>query len=373
MQRQGPLAGIHVLDLTRLYPGAYATLLLADLGADVVKVEDRERGDYLRDLDGGGQFEALNRGKRSLAIDLKSPRGPALLSRLCAGADVLVEGFRPGVLDKVGCGPRALVAEHPRLVVCSVTGYGQDGPWAGRAGHDIGYVALAGVLARTGLGEVPVLPGVQIADFAGGSLQAVVGILAALYERERTGRGRAIDVSMCEGALQFLIPHLGALAAGQAQKARGDDVLSGSRPCYRVYACSDTGAVALGALEPKFWSAFCAAVERPDWASRGFDPSLAPEVDALFRSATRDEWVSRLRSVDCCLEPVLEPQEVRAHPQHRARGAFLPDGNLRSQPALSPPAAGRAPRLGEHSIEVLREHGLSEEEIEALRAGRAIG
>jgi len=373
MQRQGPLAGIHVLDLTRLYPGAYATLLLADFGADVVKVEDRDRGDYLRDLDAGGQFEALNRGKRSLAIDLKSPRGSALLRRLCARVDVLVEGFRPGVLDKLGCGPRTLIEENPRLVVCSLTGYGQDGPWAGRAGHDIGYVALAGVLARNGFGEVPVLPGVQIADFAGGSLQAVIGILAALYERERTSRGRAIDISMCEGAMQFLIPHLGTLAAGQAPQVRGDDVLSGSRPCYRVYACGDGGAVALGALEPKFWSAFCAAVGEPGWEPRGFDPSLAPEVDALFRTASRDEWVSRLQPVDCCLEPVLEPKELQGHPQHRARGAFLPGGNLRSQPALSPPASGRAPRLGEHSVEVLREHGLSQEEIAGMRAARAIG
>jgi len=372
MQRQGPLAGIHVLDLTRLYPGAYATLLLSDLGADVVKVEDRERGDYLREIDGGGQFEALNRGKRSLSIDLKSLHGPALLQRLCAAADVLVEGFRPGVLGKLGCGPRALVEKNPRLVVCSLTGYGQDGPWAARAGHDIGYVALAGVLARNGLGEVPVLPGVQIADFAGGSLQAVIGILAALYERERTGRGRTLDISMCEGAMQFLIPHSGSLAAGQPPQARGDDVLSGSRPCYRVYACSDGSAVALGALEPKFWSAFCAAVGKPDWESRGFDSSLAPEVDALFRSASRDEWVSRLQPADCCLEPVLEPNELRGHPQHRARGAFLPDGTLRSQPALSTPAGSRAPKLGEHSVEVLREHGLSQEEIEGLRVARAI-
>jgi crotonobetainyl-CoA:carnitine CoA-transferase CaiB-like acyl-CoA transferase len=172
--------------------------------------------------------------------------------------------------------------------------------------------------------------------------------------------------------MQFLIPHMGTLAAGQAPQARGDDVLSGSRPCYRVYACKGGGAVALGALEPKFWSAFCAAVEKPDWEPRGFDPGLAPEIDALFRTASREEWVSRLQAADCCLEPVLEPSEVREHPQHRARGAFLPDGNLRSQPALSAPATGRAPHLGEHSGEVLREHGLSQEEIDGLRAARAI-
>jgi crotonobetainyl-CoA:carnitine CoA-transferase CaiB-like acyl-CoA transferase len=332
----------------------------------VVRIEDPRQGDYLRGLYGGSQFEALNRGKRSLALDLKSPGGAALLRRLCAKADVLVEGFRPGVLDKLGCGPRALVAENPRLVVCSITGYGQEGPWAGRAGHDIGYLALAGVLARNG----NALPGVQLADFAGGSMQAAVAILAALYERGRTGRGRALDVSMCEGAMQLLIPHMGALSAGESA---GDDVLSGTRPCYRVYACSGGGAVSLGALEPKFWASFCAAVDQPAWESGGLDAALAPEVDALFATATREEWVERLRDVDCCLEPVLLPVELPDHPQHRARGAFLPDGNLRTQPALSPPATSPAPRLGEHSDEVLREHGLSDQEIDGLRAARAIG
>jgi alpha-methylacyl-CoA racemase len=331
-----------------------------------VKIEDPRQGDYLRDLYGGSQFEALNRGKRSLALDLKSPGGAALLRRLCAKADVLVEGFRPGVLDKLGCGPRALVAENPRLVVCSITGYGQEGPWAVRAGHDIGYIALAGVLARNG----NALPGVQLADFAGGSLQAVVAILAALYERGRTGRGRALDVSMCEGAMQFLIPHMGALSAGEAA---ADDILNGTRPCYRVYACRGGGAVALGALEPKFWASFCAAVGKPEWEPRGLDAALAPEVDALFAAATREEWVERLGDVDCCLEPVLLTAELRDHPQHRARGAFLSDGNLRTQPGLSPPAARRAPRLGEHSDEVLREHGFSDQEIDGLRAARAIG
>jgi alpha-methylacyl-CoA racemase len=285
-----------------------------------------------------------------------------------------VEGFRPGVLDRFGCGPRTLLLENPRLIVCSITGYGQEGPWAGRAGHDIGYIALAGVLARTGPPSgTPVLPGVQIADFAGGSLQAVIAILAALHERGRTGRGSSLDVSMCEGAMQFLIPQIGALAAGEAPQARGDDVLSGTRPCYRVYACRGGGAVALGALEPKFWASFCAAVGKPGWEARGFDPHLAPEVDALFLSASRDEWVERLRAADCCLEPVLEPSELRDHSQHRSRGAFLPDGNLRTQPALSPPATRPAPRLGQHSDEVLREHGFSDQEIDGLRAARAIG
>jgi crotonobetainyl-CoA:carnitine CoA-transferase CaiB-like acyl-CoA transferase len=367
MQRAGPLADLRVLDLTRLYPGPFATLLLADLGADVVRVEDPAAGDYLRDLSGGTQFEALNRGKRSLTIDLKSQGGAELLRRLCATADVLVEGFRPGVLDKLGCGPAALLEANPRIITCSITGYGQTGPWAGRAGHDIGYVALAGVLARNGTGDLPVVPGVQIADFAGGSLQAVIAILAALHERERTGRGRALDVSMCEGAMQLLIPHIGGLLAG------GEEVLTGTRPCYRVYACRGGGAVALGALEPKFWTAFCRAVGKPAWESRGFDATLCPEVEALFGAANREEWVERLVAVDCCLEPVLEPRELRDHPQHRARGAFLPGGNARSQPALAQAASAPAPRLGEHTDEILREQGLSAREIDELHRTRAIG
>jgi crotonobetainyl-CoA:carnitine CoA-transferase CaiB-like acyl-CoA transferase len=253
-----------------------------------------------------------------------------------------------------------------------MTGYGQEGPWAGRAGHDIGYLAVAGVLSRCGLGDPPVVPGVQVADFCGGSLQAVVAVLAALFERERTGQGRTIDISLCEGAMQLLIPQIGMLAAGRPPPRRGDDVLSGNRPCYRVYACREGGAIALGALEPKFWIAFCAAVGRPDWEGRGFDVTLSPQLDELFLGASRDEWALRLAGVDCCLEPVLEPEELRDHPQHRTRGAFLPEGNLRTQPVLSEPARRRAPRLGEHSDEVLRENGISDAEIAALRATQAM-
>jgi alpha-methylacyl-CoA racemase len=368
---RGPLAGTRVLDLTRLYPGPYATMLLADLGADVVKVEDRAAGDYLRDIS-PGQFEALNRGKRSLSVDLKQPAAVELVLRLAARADVLVESFRPGVLDRIGCGPAALLVRNPRLVVCSISGYGQNGPYAGRAGHDIDYIALAGVLARNGLGVVPVLPGVQVGDFYGGSQQAVIAILAALLERERSGRGRHLDVAMCEGAMGLLLPHFGALAAGHAPQARGEDVLSGSRPCYRVYACKGGGAVVLGALEPKFWERFCLAVSQPDWVPRQLDRDLAAEVDELFLGATRDEWVQRLAAADCCLEPVLEPAEARVHPQAQARGVFLDSAQMRTLPALCDPASGPAPQRGEHTDEVLRENGLSAADVEALRAAGAL-
>src|SRR3989442_5808248 len=318
----GPLAGVRVVDLTRLYPGPYATLLLADLGADVVKVEDAGEGDPLRGLP--AQFEALNRGKRSIAIDLKAREGPALLRRLCARADVLVEGFRPGVLERLGCAPAALAAEFPRLVICSLSGFGQTGPLRERAGHDVGYLAASGVLSRCGLGEVPALPGAQLADFLGGGLQAVVAVLAALVERAATGRGRVLDVAMCEGAMQALLPRLADRSS--------EDVLRGDRPCYRVYACHGGGALALGALEPKFWQRFCSGVGRPEWEGQQFDPSLCTAVDELFLARTRDEWAALLGPLDCCAEPVLRLDELAAHPQHRARSLWLRDGRPRSLP-----------------------------------------
>ena len=357
----GPLAGVRIVDLTRLYPGPYATLLLGDLGAEIVKVEDAAEGDWLRAFP--EQFEALNRGKRSIAIDLKSREGPAVLRRLCARADVLVEGFRPGVLDRLGCAPASLVAEFPRLVICSLTGFGQTGPLRGEAGHDIGYIALAGLLSRCGLGEVPALPGAQVADFFGGGMQAVVAVLAALVERAATGRGRVLDVSMTEGAMQALLPRLFDRSS--------EDVLRGDRPCYRVYGCRGGGAIALGALEPKFWQRFCAAVAKPEWEGRQFDASLSPGVDELFLTRTREEWAALLAPADCCAEPVLRVDELAAHPQHRARGVWLRDGRPRSFPALVETAAlpaGRAPRHGEHGDEVLREAGASDAELAAWRA-----
>jgi alpha-methylacyl-CoA racemase len=357
----GPLAGVRVVDLTRLYPGPYATLLLADLGADVVKVEDAGEGDPLRGLP--EQFGALNRGKRSIAVDLKTPGGPAVLRRLCSRSDVLIEGFRPGVLDRLGCAPAALSAEFPRLVICSLTGFGQTGPRRDSAGHDIGYLAMGGVLSRCGLGDVPALPGAQFADFFAGGQQAVVAILAALLERASTGRGRLLDVAMAEGAMQALLPRLA--------DSSSEYVLRGDRPCYRVYACRGGGAIALGALEPKFWSRFCAAVGRPQWEGEQFDPTLSPAVDELFLQRTRDEWAALLGPADCCAEPVLQAHELAANPQHRARSLWLRDGRPRSLPALveteSLPA-GRAPAHGEHGTELLREAGLSEAEIAALRA-----
>jgi crotonobetainyl-CoA:carnitine CoA-transferase CaiB-like acyl-CoA transferase len=306
-------------------------LVLSDFGADVVKVEDPDPGDYLREIS-PPMFAALNRGKRSIALDLKAD--PDALRPLCSAADVFIEGFRPGVLERLA---PFLLVDFPRLVVCRLSGFGQGGPWRDRAGHDIGYLALSGALARAGAA-----PGLQIADLAGG-FTAVSAILAALLERERTGRGRALDVSMTAAATQYVLA------------AEEPNVLDGSRPCYRAYRCKSGGRYALGALEPKFWERFCAAVARPEWADRGFDVSLTPAVDALFATRTREEWDALLRSADCCGEPVLELSELRAHPWF----ADLFAGEaLRTFPALVPTASlpsRPAPRRGEHTLEVLRE------------------
>jgi crotonobetainyl-CoA:carnitine CoA-transferase CaiB-like acyl-CoA transferase len=330
-----------VLDLTRLLPGPWATLQFVDLGADVIKVEDPEPGDYMRALS-PGMFAALNRGKRSVVVDLKTASGRAAFDKLCSTADVVVESFRPGVLERLGLGD--LCERFPRIVLCRLSGFGQSaGPWRDRAGHDIGYIALAGVLGRC-RGQ---LPGVQLADLFGGAQQVVTGVLAALLERTRTGKGSVVDVSMTDGSLGLVLPYLG-----------GDtlDVLLGERACYRVYACKDGGRLALGALEPKFWERFCKAVQRPDWIDRQLDADLTPLVDELFLGRTRDEWDAHLRSFDCCSEAVLELSELRSHELLKSRELFLEGGLPRTVPALVPTAqlpTSPAPTLGQHDDELL--------------------
>lgn len=324
-----------MLDLTRLIPGPYATLLLSDLGADVVKIEDPGLGDYMREIS-PGMYAALNRGKRSACVNLKAPEGVAALRSLCATADVLVEGFRPGVLARLGLE----FGDFPRLVVCSISGFGQTGPWRDRAGHDIGYLALSGVLSRC-----RTLPGVQLADFFGGGQQAAIAVLAALLDRQRTGRGRLCDVAMAEGSLGFVLPYVSGSA----------EVLLGDHPCYRIYACRGGGRLGLGALEPKFWGRFCAAMAQPSWVERQFDLSLTASVDAVFASRTRDEWDAFLKPFDCCSEAVLEVSELAAHPLMTARELFV-DGFVRTLPALVPTASlprGAAPTLGQHTAEIL--------------------
>ena len=388
-----PLTGIRVLDLTRLLPGPLATMVLADLGADVVKVEEPGGGDWLRDLPpvagkASLAFHALNRNKRSLVLDLRRGEGVAAFLRLARGADAVVESFRPGVMERLGIGWDALRKENRRLVLCSISGYGQDGPYALRAGHDLAYCATAGVVAASGTPEAPLAPGIQVADVAGGSWPAVAGILAALVGRAASGEGAHVDVSMTEGALAMLTLPLGVAWARGSPIARGREILGGGAAYYAVYRTKDGRFVVLAALEPKFFQAFCDGVGRMDLIPRQLDDpqdALRAELAAIFAARTFDEWTAFAAEHDACLAPVLEGDEPRQDPQLRARGAFVEvptpyEG--RSVPGIACPVRLRgadpqplrpAPRLGEQSDEVLEEGGFSAAEIDALRSAGILG
>src|SRR5439155_14045561 len=316
-----PLTGIRVLDLTRLLPGAYCTLLLADMGADVIKVEEPGAGDYMRwtpPLVGGQSalFNAINRNKRSVTLNLKSDPGRDLLLRLVDRADVLVEGNRPGVMDRLGLGWDTLHARNQRLVMCSITGYGQDGPFASRAGHDLNYMATAGALGLNGEREGPPVPlSVQVADIGGGGLQPAVAILGALVGVQRGGEGRWIDASMTDGAVSWLAMAFATHAGGE-EVARGEQRLSGRYPCYRVYECRDGRYYSVAALEPKFWRNLCGALDRPDLVEQQYSEDLETQktLETIFKTKARDEWEEVLASLDACCEPVLDLDEVASHP-----------------------------------------------------------
>ena len=390
-----PLEGLRVLDLTRLLPGGYASQMLADLGANVLKIEEPGTGDYARTMPPfarttGIGFLAVNRNKRSAAINLKHPEGREALLRLVDQADVLIESFRPGVMDRLDLSHNLLRARNRRLIVCAITGYGQDGPYAGRAGHDLNYIGYAGLLAHLARpGESPVLPGAQFADIAGGGLMAVVGILAAVAGRAATGEGRIVDVSMLDGTMA-LMPLMAAFASTDAgETAAGEGWLDGALPGYNVYETADGGYVTLGALEPKFWAEFCARVNRPDLVERQMPRTaveraeIIAELAAIFRTKTRDEWVRELGDADVCLGPVNTVTEALADPQARSRGTAITadygtEGEvtaLRTAPLMSdaPFQVRRGlPSLGEDTAEALREAGYTDTEIQALAASGAI-
>ncbi|MGH8801472.1 MAG: CaiB/BaiF CoA transferase family protein [Casimicrobiaceae bacterium] len=390
-----PLTGIRVLDLTRLLPGPMCTLYLADLGADVIKIEDTGAGDYARDIRPPGAradtrtmsawYRTINRNKRSLALDLKSDAGRDAFRVLARSADVVVESFRPGIAAALGAGPAAVHAINPRLVYCSLSGYGQTGPRAAVAGHDINYLAYAGVLDQIGTrGGPPAIPGVQIADLLGGAATAAIAILAALVGAQRGAGGRFVDVAMADAMLAYQIFALGRLEDCDDVAKRGDDLLTGGVPCYGVYPTGDERWLAVGALEPKFWTSLCAALGRPDLSASGLatgDEGLRVrrELEAIFATGSLAQWTARLAGVDCCVAPVLRFDEALADAQFVSRGmiATRADGSRACAPAFRlMPAAEvamrEAPRHGEHSREILRDAGYPSDAIDALVADRVI-
>jgi crotonobetainyl-CoA:carnitine CoA-transferase CaiB-like acyl-CoA transferase len=393
-----PLAGLRIVDLTRLLPGPAVTMHLADFGAEVIKVEDLGEGDYLRSFppqvragDGGSanpSFVALNRGKRSIRLDLKQAAGREALLRLAERSDALIESFRPGVLARLGLGWEVLQARRPRLVLASISGYGQRGPLAQKAGHDLNYIAVTGVLDQIRAAGRPAIPNLQLGDVLGGTLSALSALLIALLSAQRTGQGCWVDAAMTDGLLaHHVFPHAD-LDAGTDPEA-GQTLLTGGAACYGVYRTADGGHLAVGALERKFWEAFCDAAGLPELAShhwsRGESPGSAAaratidRVAARIAERPRADWEDVFAAVDCCVTPVLTPAEALAQPQVEARGlrrriqGATCIGPLAALGDYRPPPATTVP-AGAHTSVLLAEAGYDGDEINALiAAGVAAG
>jgi crotonobetainyl-CoA:carnitine CoA-transferase CaiB-like acyl-CoA transferase len=387
------LDGIRVLDLSRMLPGPYCSMMLGDLGAEVIKIEEPKIGDPTRHtrplVDGkSAAFAQVNRNKKSIAIDLKKPEGRNLFLKLASTADCILEQFRPGVVDRLGVGYKTVSEINPRAVYCSLTGFGQDGPHRDRSGHDLNYLALSGVLGlTTDQRGKPVIPGVQLADLAGGMI-AGFAILAALLARERTGRGQYVDVSMFDVMVSMLPVPAAHHFAGKTIPVGGKYVLSGAYPFYNVYETSDGKYMTLGALEPKFWANFCLKVGREDLIARQFDESerrddLFQQVRAIFESRSQSDWIELMRDADCCCEPVLSMTEAFSHAQTRARELIRESGrdtsSVTDQLGFSyklsdtPPRETRpAPALGENTDELLAAIGISNDELIQLREAGVI-
>ncbi len=390
---KGPLSSLKVLDFSTLIPGPFASLLLADMGAEVLRIESPTRVDLIRMLppqvDGVSASHAyLSRNKRCLALDLKKPEALEVVHRLIAEYDIVLEQFRPGVMDKLGLGYEALKAINPRLIYVSITGYGQDGPYKDRAGHDLNYLAISGLASYTGRRDSGPLPlGMQVADIAGGSLHGVIGLLAAVIARQATGQGQHVDISMTDCAFSLHALSGAGFLAGGVEPDMQNQVLNGGS-FYDYYRTRDGRWLSVGSLEPQFMQQFCAALGRPELAALGLSPKdqerLKGEIAIEVEKHDLAEWQQRFAEVDACVEPVLKLSEAVEHPQLKARGVVTEvprEGKsaqrqiacpIRFSAGLQPPRHIGAP-VGAHNDEVLRELGYAEDEIAALRASKALG
>lgn len=389
----GALDGLRVIDLTQRLPGPFCTMLLADMGADVIQVEsaggDAARTLAVGDAAKGAAYELLGRNKRSVVLNLKSEDGREACLRLIAGADVVVEGFRPGVAARLGIDYDAARSRNPQVVYCSISGYGQDGPYRDRAGHDLNYLGIAGVLDMTRCGDgQPAIPGIQIADVGAGALSAAVAVLAATLHRRRTGQGQFVDVAMLDGLVSMLSIHAMAVLAGGPSPTGGRALLSGGHPCYAVYPTRD-GHLTVGCTEPHFWKNFCAFLGREDltpemWAEGERSRAVQAQIAAILRSRPSAQWLEDLEAVDTCVGPVNSVAQALADRQVTHRAMVRPtDVDGEAGPAqLGPPfrmsatpleIRRRAPRLGEHTRSVLTSAGYSDEQIEGMQEAGAIG
>lgn len=392
---QGPLSSLKVLDFSSLLPGPFASLLLADMGAEVLRIESPTRLDLLRVLpphDHGvsASHAYLNRNKRSLALDLKQPQAVEVVKRLIAEYDIVLEQFRPGVMDRLGIGYETLKAINPRVIYVAITGYGQTGPYRQRAGHDINYLALAGLASHTGRKDSGPLPlGVQVADVAGGSLHGVIGLLAAVVARQQTGQGQFVDISMTDCAFSLnALAGAGALAAGVEPQAEGHMLNGGS--FYDYYRSRDGRWFSVGSLEPVFMRAMCEALGRPELAKRGLSPehadqmALKNELQIEFERRSFEELEILFAGIDACVEPVLSFSEAVRHPQLQARQVVThvprEDGSFQPQIACPVKFSDGLPKprhigvaVGAHSEQVLAEMGFTLPEIESMRDFGAVG
>ncbi|MFN8298934.1 MAG: CoA transferase [Chitinophagales bacterium] len=391
--KTGPLKGVKVIDFTRLLPGPLATMFLADMGADVIKVEDPDSPDYIRDFEprrNGVAFMylALNRNKRSLGINYRSAEGKALLYDLIKTADVLVEQYRPGVMNDLGFGYEAVKQLNPKLIYVSVTGYGQQSTMAAAAGHDLNYVALSGNLGITGVKNgAPVIPGFQLADIAGGAYMAMNAVTAALYQREKTGKGEWIDVAMTDCVVPFTVLQHALYQATGKNPGRAGYELNGALANYNVYACADGKYIALGSLEPKFWNVFCKRAGRTDWPERFLKEeelgALKAEVQQFFSAKNREEWLAFFAEDDICLTPVNELEDLDTDPYLQSRNMFIENEHpsVGKYKTINQPLKFKdsnfennwsAPELGADSASILKELNYTDSRIQQLQQTRII-